>query len=104
MIEKAGGRKKLIPPPVTKTSSFRRSIYDRYLPELFIRTRRTPPAYIIFDIDPSDDPTHGQQVLSFFHGYYDSTSISRSSSSTVTAVFRWRRGCGRVRWRPVVER
>jgi hypothetical protein len=26
---------------------------------------------VILDIDPSDDPTHGQQVLSFFHGYYD---------------------------------
>jgi hypothetical protein len=38
---------------------------------LFIRTRRTPQPYVILDIDPSDDPTHGQQVLSFFHGYYD---------------------------------
>jgi hypothetical protein len=42
-----------------------------YLPELFIRTRRRPPAYVILDIDPSDDPTHGQQVLSAFHGYFD---------------------------------
>jgi len=22
-------------------------------------------------VDPTDDPTHGQQVLSFFHGYFD---------------------------------
>ncbi len=42
-----------------------------YLPELFIRTRRTPPKFIILDVDPTDDPTHGQQVLSFFHGYFD---------------------------------
>jgi hypothetical protein len=49
----------------------RLQILNAYLPELFISTRRTPPAYVILDIDPSDDPTHGQQVLSFFHGYYD---------------------------------
>jgi DDE family transposase len=46
-------------------------ILNDYLPELFIRTRRRRPLYIILDIDPSDDPTHGQQVLSFFHGYFD---------------------------------
>jgi hypothetical protein len=49
----------------------RLAILNGYLPELFIGTRRTPPPYVILDIDPSDDPTHGQQVLSFFHGYYD---------------------------------
>jgi hypothetical protein len=26
---------------------------------------------IVLDIDATDDPTHGQQQLSFFHGYYD---------------------------------
>lgn len=26
---------------------------------------------VILDIDATDDPTHGQQELSFFHGYYD---------------------------------
>ncbi len=51
--------------------SQRLKILNAYLPELFIRTRRTPPTFVILDIDPSDDPTHGQQVLSFFHGYYD---------------------------------
>jgi Transposase DDE domain group 1 len=49
----------------------RLKILNDYLPELFIRTRRTPPAYVILDIDPSDDPTHGQQILSSFHGYFD---------------------------------
>lgn len=48
----------------------RLKLLNDYLPELFIRTRRQRPAVII-DLDPSDDPTHGQQVLSFFHGYYD---------------------------------
>lgn len=27
---------------------------------------------IILDFDPTDDPTHGQQEFTFFHGYYDS--------------------------------
>ena len=28
--------------------------------------------WITVDLDPTDDPTHGQQQLSFFNGYYDS--------------------------------
>lgn len=56
---------------VDAAQSQRLKILNDYLPELFIRTRSTPPAYVILDVDPSDDPTHGQQVLSFFHGYYD---------------------------------
>jgi hypothetical protein len=32
---------------------------------------RRPPQELIVDIDATDDPTHGQQALSFFHGYYD---------------------------------
>jgi len=46
-------------------------ILNDYLPELFVRTRRTPPPYVVLDLDPSDDPTHGQQVLSFYHGFYE---------------------------------
>jgi hypothetical protein len=49
----------------------RLKLLNDYLPELFIRTRRQRPASIIIDLDPSDDPTHGQQVLSFYHGYYE---------------------------------
>lgn len=29
------------------------------------------PPRIILDLDTTDDPTHGQQELTFFHGYYD---------------------------------
>jgi Transposase DDE domain group 1 len=29
------------------------------------------PEVIILDIDTTDDPAHGQQQLTFFHGYYD---------------------------------
>src|SRR5262249_33817417 len=56
---------------VDAAQSQRLRLLNAYLPELFLRTRRKPPRYVILDIDPSDDPTHGQQVLSFFHGYYD---------------------------------
>jgi len=35
------------------------------------RRRRRPPRRIVIDIDSTDDPTHGQQELTFFHGYYD---------------------------------
>jgi hypothetical protein len=45
-------------------------LINDYLAELFIRTRRTPPAEIILDVDASDDPVHGQQTLSGYHGYY----------------------------------
>jgi hypothetical protein len=56
---------------VDAAQSQRLQILNAYLPELFIRTRRRRPLYLILDIDPSDDPTHGQQVLSCFHGYFD---------------------------------
>jgi Transposase DDE domain group 1 len=41
-----------------------------YLLDLFIRTRRAKPSFIILDVDATDDPTHGQQVLSGYHGYF----------------------------------
>lgn len=45
-------------------------ILNDFLIETFIRTRRRPPAYVILDIDPTDDPAHGQQALAGYHGYY----------------------------------
>jgi hypothetical protein len=36
----------------------------------FIASFSTPPRRLTFDIDVFDDPTHGQQQLTFFHGYY----------------------------------
>ena len=36
----------------------------------FIASFDKPPARITLDIDPFDDPTHGKQQLTFFHGYY----------------------------------
>ena len=31
----------------------------------------TPPTEIILDVDATDDPTHGGQALSAYHGYYE---------------------------------
>jgi DDE family transposase len=45
-------------------------ILNGYLVDLFIRTRRVPPTAIILDLDASDDPVHGHQTLSGYHGYY----------------------------------
>ncbi|MBU4271121.1 MAG: IS1380 family transposase [Planctomycetes bacterium] len=37
----------------------------------FIASFDKPPRQLTLDIDPFDDPTHGRQQLTFFHGYYD---------------------------------
>jgi hypothetical protein len=48
----------------------RLKILNRYLVDLFIRTRTQPPAEVILDADATDDPTHGDQALSGYHGYF----------------------------------
>jgi hypothetical protein len=39
--------------------------------ERFLEQHQTAPKQIVLDIDGWDAPTHGNQQLSFFHGYYD---------------------------------
>jgi hypothetical protein len=39
--------------------------------EQFIASFDKPPAQLTLDIDCFDDPTHGQQQLTFFHGFYE---------------------------------
>jgi len=41
-----------------------------FLMDLFLRTRVTPPDRITLDLDATDDPVHGRQALSAYHGYY----------------------------------
>jgi hypothetical protein len=41
------------------------------LADQFIASFDKPPTHLTLDIDPFDDPTHGAQQLTFFHGYYD---------------------------------
>lgn len=35
------------------------------------RKRHRKPKRITIDVDPTDDPTHGQQLFAFFNGHYD---------------------------------
>ncbi len=39
--------------------------------EAFIESYDKPPKKLTIDIDDTDDPTHGSQQLTLFHGYYD---------------------------------
>jgi len=39
--------------------------------ERFVNSFQDSPREITLDIDVFDDPTHGQQQLTFFHGYYE---------------------------------
>jgi hypothetical protein len=43
----------------------------REIEDQYVRSFTAAPAVIVLDIDSTDDPTHGQQQLSFFHKYYD---------------------------------
>lgn len=38
---------------------------------LYLKTHPGPRRMIVIDIDATDDPTHGHQQMSFFHGYYE---------------------------------
>lgn len=55
---------------VRAAQTSRIKILNDYLVDLFSRTRRIRPAQIILDVDASDDPVHGRQTLSGYHGYY----------------------------------
>jgi hypothetical protein len=45
-------------------------IMNEFLLDSYIRTRPKPPGHVIVDMDPTDDPAHGRQALSGYHGYY----------------------------------
>jgi hypothetical protein len=55
---------------VRRAQTERINALNDFLVDVFVRTRKRPPAHIIIDLDPTDDPTHGKQQLSLFHGYY----------------------------------
>lgn len=50
--------------------SERLNLLNDFLLDWFIRTRRTPPVQVTIDLDGTDDPVHGRQALSGYHGYY----------------------------------
>lgn len=45
-------------------------VLNDFLADLFIRTRPQAPAEVVLDVDATDDPVHGGQSLSGYHGYY----------------------------------
>jgi len=53
-----------------RARSERIRIVNEFLVDTFIRTRPKPLAYVIVDMDPTDDPAHGRQALTGYHGYY----------------------------------
>ncbi len=55
---------------IDRAQTQRLKILNRHLVDLFIRSRPQPPTAIILDIDATDDPVHGAQTLSAYHGYY----------------------------------
>jgi len=46
------------------------NLQDVFLDQ-FIASFDKPPTHLTLDVDPFDDPTHGQQQLTFFHGFYE---------------------------------
>src|SRR5574340_68219 len=66
-----------------------------YFLKLYIRrTKKRKPKRIILDLDGTDDPTYGNQQLTFFHGYYDQhmyhplVIYDADTGALVTAVLR----------------
>jgi hypothetical protein len=47
-----------------------RRLADRLF-DLYLTTHARHRSVIVLDIDSTDDPTHGKQQLSMFHGFYD---------------------------------
>ena len=44
---------------------------NEFLVDAFVRTRKTQPAHVIIDLDPTDDAAYGKQQLTFWNGYYE---------------------------------
>lgn len=58
-------------------SRFENAVTERELKRLsrellatYLDTRPAPGQRIVIDVDATDDPTHGQQTFSFYHGFY----------------------------------
>ncbi len=47
-----------------------RRLADRLF-DLYVKSHPGPRDIVVIDMDATDDPTHGHQQLSFFHGYYE---------------------------------
>lgn len=87
---------------------------NEFLIDVFVRTRRERPNEIIIDLDPTDDPAHGEQQLTFWHGHYDQNQyfpLLIFEGTTGMPLAAWLRpgtvhaGCGAVEMlRDIVDR
>jgi hypothetical protein len=48
----------------------------------FIASFDAPPRHLTFDLDAVDDPAHGHQQLTFWHGYYDQNQMHTLQTPT----------------------
>jgi Transposase DDE domain group 1 len=48
----------------------------RLFVSVFLKAHATSPKRIIFDLDATDDPIHGDQEGRFFQGYYKGILLS----------------------------
>jgi hypothetical protein len=67
---------------------------EQFLQMYIRRNKKRKPKRIILDLDGTDDPTYGNQQLTFFHGYYDQyiyhplVIYDADTGELVTAVLR----------------
>jgi hypothetical protein len=54
---------------------------DAFLDQ-FIASFDSPPRHLTFDLDAVDDPAHGHQQLTFWHGYYDQNQMHTLQTPT----------------------
>jgi hypothetical protein len=69
-------RLELTPPDAGPDSRYAKIVYngsaiENFFIDWFIDRQKKAPTEIVLDIDATDDPTHGNQEGSYFHGYYD---------------------------------
>jgi len=48
----------------------------------FIASFDVPPRHLTLDLDAIDDPAHGYQQLTFWHGYYDQNQMHTLQTPT----------------------
>lgn len=66
----------------------------RHFERTYVASLPADTQVVVLDIDSTEDPTHGQQELSFFHGYYDRhiyhplLVFDGDSGQLVTAILR----------------
>ena len=69
-------RLELTPADASSEDRYHKIVYnmraiDCLFVDVFLESHAVPPERIVLDLDATDDPLHGKQEGSFFHGYYN---------------------------------